>query len=200
MLLLALLCGCASYPYPVQDAGDGVYYAAGPPDYQYVSGYAGPYPYYGPYSYYSPYFYPYFFSVWTSPLIEAHYAGWRGPMIYPYWPRHPVAYGYLPVKAGTVAPVELGDLYRNTAPSVRLPANPDMRRLVDRADVMRPGNAYSSRPLPSKAAIFNRRNSPSYPPVTGSGPSSRMPSPKASITRPRPSSPGSPAPRPVRKQ
>ena len=33
----ALLAGCASLNYPLEDAGDGVYYAESPPDYVYVN-------------------------------------------------------------------------------------------------------------------------------------------------------------------
>lgn len=75
LLVLALLSGCASYSYPVQDAGDGVYYAAAPPDYTYVYvPYSPAYFYAMPYSmYYSPYFYPHYFAVWSSPLIEQHF-------------------------------------------------------------------------------------------------------------------------------
>lgn len=75
LLLLALLTGCAGYSYPVQDGGDGVYYASSPPNVTYVNvPYSPAYLYAMPYGvHYSPYFYPYYFSVSTSPLIERHY-------------------------------------------------------------------------------------------------------------------------------
>ncbi len=68
---LALVSACASYNYPVYDAGDGVYYASSPPTYTFVDPYPG-------FSYYSPYFYPYYFSVWYSPWYRHHY-GWYSP-------------------------------------------------------------------------------------------------------------------------
>ncbi len=71
VLLLVLVSACASYNYPVYDAGDGVYYAASPPTYTIVDPYPG-------FSYYSPYFYPYYFSVWYSPWYRHHY-GWYRP-------------------------------------------------------------------------------------------------------------------------
>jgi len=75
VILLALLSGCASYNYPVQDGGDGVYYASSPANYTYVDTYGG-------FSYYSPYFYPYYFSVWNSPWYNPRY-GYAG-----YWPSY----------------------------------------------------------------------------------------------------------------
>ena len=89
-LVAALLSACASYPYPVQDAGDGVYYAASPPNYTYIYvPYSPAYLYAMPYSmHYSPYFYPHYFAVWSSPLIEQHfqsphYWAWNRPYTLP---------------------------------------------------------------------------------------------------------------------
>ena len=75
LLSLALLTACAGYSYPVQDGGDGVYYAASPPNVTYVKVPYSPARFYAmPYwTYYSPYFYPHYFSIATAPSIEPYY-------------------------------------------------------------------------------------------------------------------------------
>ena len=202
-ILLSLgLCACAGYPYPVQDAGDGVYYAASPPDYQYVSGYG-----YGNY-FYTPYYYPYYFSLWSSPLIEAHYYGWRGPMPYPYWPTHrhypmPVAYS-----AGDPRPAGLEDLYRTYTPPLRQPTtfrvveqNGGMK--ADWRDSMRPAVSQQRQLMRNQSLKSSRNNpgrvSPSYKSMNP-GQVSRPRPARAAPARSRPSPPGSPAPRKTHKQ
>lgn len=136
-ILLVLLSACTSYSYPVQDAGDGVYYAASPPNITYVNGYSN-FNYY-----YSPYFYPYYFSVWHSPLIDQHYYGWHTPY-YPYrtaWVAQDLHLSAL--DARSTAP-GLDQIYKGTMPAIR-PLEPIDLRSVRRGDVaLRPSGANRS--------------------------------------------------------
>jgi hypothetical protein len=95
-----LLAACASYPYDVEDGGDGVYYAEAPPDYVYAD--YGLYPRsYWPWVW-SPYLYPL-----NNTSLYVSYGGlgyypafgigypysnpyhWNPPLVYAS-PRHPV--------------------------------------------------------------------------------------------------------------
>jgi hypothetical protein len=202
ILLSLVLCACAGYPYPVQDAGDGVYYAASPPDYQYVSGY-------GSYNYfYTPYYYPYYFSLWSSPLIEAHYYGWRGPMRYPYWPSYRHYQTPVTSFAGDQGPVNLENLYRAYTPPLRQPASV---RVLDQQGGMKADWRDTMRPAVSNQRQFmrnqspkNSRNNPARTsPSFGSanqGQVSRPRPARATPARSRPSPPASAAPRRTHKQ
>lgn len=108
IMLVALLSGCAGYSYPVQDGGNGVYFAQSPPQYTYVNTRPyGPY-YFNPvpsWLYYSPYQYPNYFAVWSSPLIYDHYRGYGPPRyarsLYPEPVSRYPRYGARPVRFGT---------------------------------------------------------------------------------------------------
>jgi hypothetical protein len=78
ILCVILLAGCGSYGYPVKEAGDRVYYAASPPEYIYVNDYRS-------FSYFSPYFYPHYFSLWYSPLIDYSYVWQASPRYWSSW-------------------------------------------------------------------------------------------------------------------
>lgn len=204
-ILLSLgLSACAGYPYPVQDAGDGVYYAASPPDYQYVSGYG-----YGSYNYfYTPYYYPYYFSLWSSPLIEAHYYGWRGPMLYPYWP----SYRYYPAPvasfAGNQGPVGLEGFYRRYTPPLRQPTSVTVLdqtggMKADWRDTMRPAVSRQRQLMRNQSPKYSRNNPGGISPSFGSanrGQASRPRPARATPARSRPSPPGTAAPRNTHKQ
>jgi hypothetical protein len=97
MLGALLLAGCATWNQPLEEAGDGVYYAESPPDYVYVGSglsYSWAYPWIGPpylypMTFYSPYLY--FGSRWHYPPfgIPDYWAmspyAWHGPAAHAYY-------------------------------------------------------------------------------------------------------------------
>ena len=112
------LSGCATRAIEVQTDGDGVYYAESPPDFIYAD-----YPL--AYSYFSPNFYPYYFSVWYSPLIVQHYRGYHLPIFACSSYRGP-AYAYF---SNTGRPAGFEEFYRGA----RKPARP--LRALDRRTI-----------------------------------------------------------------
>ena len=95
------LAGCASWNYPMEDAGEGIYYAESPPDYVYVGtglSYGPWYPWIGP-----PYLYP---MTFHSPY---HYLGsrWYHPPFgtIDYWYTSPLRLSHAP----TIAPYRVPD-------------------------------------------------------------------------------------------
>lgn len=110
-----LLAGCATWNYPVEDAGEGVYYADSPPDYVYVDyGFSwgsmypwiGP-PYLYPMTFYSPYYYP--GSLWYRQPFgmygywSMNHYGWHRPP--PLTPYRPPTHGPAQENRGVVTPV-----------------------------------------------------------------------------------------------
>ena len=157
LLSLALLTACAGYSYPVQDGGDGVYYAASPPNVTYVNVPYSPARFYAmPYwTYHSPYFYPYYFSI-AAPSIEPYYASPN------YWARNRPYYlppsSRSPNEVGGMEANALSALYSTGNWNFRHSEPLDLRGAIGLSSNLRPTpvNNRTTRQPVAAASAFRR--------------------------------------------